>query len=456
MKYFWVFYFLFSFLGYSQNKQIVYDFANLPQTLLLNPGAEVTNKWHLGVPVLSHFSINGGFTGFSTYDIFADNGVHINDKIKAAVNNFGKSEFVALNQQLEVISAGFELPNKSYVSFGYYEEFDFLAKIPKDLVDLFYEGNSIINKHYAINKLTARSELLGVFHIGLSKKLDNKLQVGARGKIYSGVFNANSKNNSGSLYTTNGTNNIYSQHLENVHIKMQTSGIFLDDVDEVTPSYIQSKLLLGGNLGLGLDVGFTYHPEKQWEVTGSMLDLGFINNAQNVRSYSINGDYEVEGLQLLFDPNNPENYWENLKDDFEESIVLDTIYSKYISLRPVKLNGAVSYSFGQNYDDCRFLIDANAYNNKIGFHLFSTIGAVHSYMAATLFFEKKLHKNIYTKFTYTVDPFSYSNLGLGLSMQLGVVNTYLAIDNLLNLNNLYDAQSASVQFGLNIIVNHKN
>ena len=70
--------------------------------------------------------------------------------------------------------------------------------------------------------------------------------------------------------------------------------------------------------------------------------------------------------------------------------------------------------------------------------------------------EKKLHKNIYTKFTYTVDPFSYSNLGLGLSMQLGVVNTYIAIDNLLNFSNLYDAQSASLQFGLNIIVNHKN
>ena len=131
MKYFWVFCFLIPFLGHSQNKQIVYDFANLPQTLLLNPGAEVTNKWHVGVPLVSHFSVNGGFSGFSTYDIFADNGVPINDKIKAAVNNFGKSEFVALNQQLEVISVGFELPNKSYVSFGYYEEFDLLAKIPE-------------------------------------------------------------------------------------------------------------------------------------------------------------------------------------------------------------------------------------------------------------------------------------------------------------------------------------
>ena len=130
---------VFSF-GYSQNKQVLYDFNGLPQTLLLNPGSKVTNKYHVGIPLLSQISLQAGFTGFSAYDIFADNGIPINDKIRAAVNNFGKSEFVTINEQLEILSGGFELPNKSYLSFGYYQEFDFLAKIPKDVIDLFYEN----------------------------------------------------------------------------------------------------------------------------------------------------------------------------------------------------------------------------------------------------------------------------------------------------------------------------
>ncbi len=439
----------------SQNKQVLYDFANLPQTLLLNPGAEVPYKFHAGIPLLSQFSFNAGFTGFSTYDVFADNGVPINDKIRAVVYNFNTAEFAMVNEQLEIINVGFRLPNKSYLSFGYYQEFDFLSKIPKDLVDLFYNGNTI-NEKYSINKLAARAELLGVFHVGLSKQLRKNLQVGVRAKIYSGAFNASSKNNSGTLSTTEGTNNLYSHHLQNVHVLGQTSGVILDDYDAVDPAYLKNKLLLGGNLGLGVDVGFTYHPEKQWEISGSMLDIGFINNTQNVESYSINGDYSIEGFQLFFDQNNPEDYWQNIQDDFEESVVVDTIYNKYISLRPLKVYGAVSYSFGQSYNDCRVLLDPNSYNNKVGFQLFSTFGAVHSYAAATVFFEKKLTKKLSSKVTYTVDPFSFSNIGLGVSTQLGWFNAYIIADNLLTLSNVYNAKSTSMQFGLNIIVNHKN
>ena len=86
--------FLVCAFGYAQNKQVLYDFASLPQTLLLNPGAEVGHKFHVGLPLLSQLSVQAGFTGFSVYDIFADDGIDINDKIRNAfsansfINNF--------------------------------------------------------------------------------------------------------------------------------------------------------------------------------------------------------------------------------------------------------------------------------------------------------------------------------------------------------------------------------
>jgi len=448
--------FLIFTLGYSQNKQVLYDFANLPQTLLLNPGAEVDYKFHVGVPFLSQISFQGGFTGFSAYDIFADNGININDKIRAALSNYGKSEFVAVNQQLEILSGGFRLQNKNYLSFGYYEEFDLLTKIPKDLVDLFYDGNTIINKHYSVKKLAARAEFLGVLHVGLSKKLNDKWQIGARVKLYSAMFNVKSKLNTGALYAQLGTNNTYNQHLQNVNLSLQTSGIILENGETIDASYVKKNLLFGGNLGLGFDVGFTHHVEKQWTISGSIQDLGVVYNTKNVESYSIIGDYEIEGIQLAFDQNIPENYWENLKDDFKGKIVSDTIYKNYISFRPVKLNGSLSYSFGQTYDDCRFLVDEGLFNNKIGFQWFSTVGAVHSYMAATVFIEHKINKYLQTKLTYTADPYSFSNVGIGLSTQIGLFNAYFTADNLLNLNNMYAAKSASFQLGLNLILKKKN
>lgn len=450
------FIFLLYAIGYTQNKQVLYNFAGLPQTLLLNPGAEVNQKFHVGMPLFSQLSLQAGFTGFSTYDIFADNGIDINDKIRKVVNNFGKTEFMAINQQLEVFNGGLRLQNNNYLSFGYYQEFDFLAKIPRDLVDLYYEGNTDINRRYSINKLAFRAELFGVFHVGLSKKINEKWNVGARAKIYSSVFNVSSKSNKGSFFTEDGNQNIYKQHLDNMFFLMQTSGVFFESGEEFDASYVKSKMFFGGNLGLGIDVGFTHHIKKQWEISGSILDFGFINNTKKVKSYRLKGDYELEGLQLNFDPDNPENYWNDLKDEFDNSIELDTVYKSYISFRPVKLNGAASYSFGQKYDDCRFLIDQGLYVNKMGFQLFSTIGAVHSYLAATLFYERRFSEYFQTKITYTADPYSFTNIGLGLSTQIGIFNAYFTADNLLSLGNIYDMKSASFQLGINFIFKDKN
>jgi hypothetical protein len=441
----------------AQNKQVLYDFNNLPQTLLLNPGAEVYNQFHIGFPLLSQISFQGGFTGFSTYDIFANDGIPINDKIRKAISKFGKAEFGEINQQLEIINAGYRLKNNNYLSFGFYEEFNALAKIPRDLVDLFYDGNSDINRHYSIKKLAGRAELLSVLHIGLTKKINKQWQVGGRFKIYSSAFNIKSKQNTGETYLENGTNNIYKQHINDVNFLLQTSGVFLHNGESITSSYIQKKLLLGGNLGVGIDAGFTYHPKKHWTITGSILDFGFINYKQNVESYSVKGSYEVEGIQLNFDPANPENYWQNLKDDFDNQVVLDTIYTKYTSLRPVKLNGSIAYAFGRPYyDDCHFSKELETYTDKMGLQLFSTVGAVHSYLAATLFYERRINKYLQTKITYTADPFSFTNVGLGVSSHFGVFNMYFAADNLISLANVYNAKSVSVQLGINFIFNKKN
>lgn len=442
-------------IGYSQNKQILYDFAGLPQTLLLNPGAIVRNEFHFGIPFVSHISLQGGFTGFSVYDVFADDGVNINDKIKAALNKYDKSEFLEVNQQLEILYGGFRLPNNDYLSFGYYQEFDLLTKIPRDLVDLFYEGNTILNKRYSMKKLAVRAEMLGVLHVGLSKRVNSKWQIGARAKLYSSAFNVKSTRNSGVIYTNEGTDNIYKQYLENIHFLLQTSGLVLEDDSDLDTSHLKRGLLFGGSLGLGFDVGFTYQLKKQWELSMSLQDIGFIYNKKDIESYKTTGNFEIEGLQLSFDPDNPENYWNDLVEEFEEKIVSETLFKKYISFRPVKLNGALSYSFGQTFDDCRFLVNSELYTNKIGFHLYSNISPAHSYFATTLFYERRFNNYFQTKITYTMDPYSFTNIGLGLSTQLGSFNIYATADNLLNLNNLYNAKSVIVQVGFNVIFNSK-
>lgn len=442
-------------MSFAQNQQILYDFGDLPQTLLLNPGAIVHNKFHIGVPMLSNNSANAGFSGFSIYELFADDGSDINSNLKRVVDNFGRTEFFSVSQQLEVINIGYRVSNYDYLSFGYYETIESIGKIPRDLVDLYYDGNTVMDRKYSIDKLGLQADFTGVFHIGYSKKVRENLQLGARLKLYSGAINITATRNKGYLLTQLGTNNIYEQRLDDVNILARSSGLYLKPGEEADFDYFRSKLLLGGNLGLGLDLGFTYKLKEQWLMTGSILDLGFVNNSSDVRSRKVLGDFQIDGFQFYFDPNSPEDYWESLSEEFEEEIISEELTDSYLSIRPIKLNASISYSFGQSMDDCRFLIDPDLYNNKIGAHLFSLVSPVHTYLAATVFYEKRFTPFLQAKLTYTIDPFSFSNFGCGLSLQTGPLNLYFTAENLLRLNNIYNSKHTGFTLGMNLIFNGK-
>ncbi|HLU80654.1 MAG TPA: DUF5723 family protein, partial [Flavobacteriaceae bacterium] len=73
-------------------------------------------------------------------------------------------------------------------------------------------------------------------------------------------------------------------------------------------------------------------------------------------------------------------------------------------------------------------------------------------MAGTLFYHRRLAEFLSAKATYTVDSYSFSNVGLGVSADIGKVNFYLAADNLIKYGNLAKAKSVSLQFGFNIII----
>ena len=121
----------------SQNKQILYDFANLPQTLLLNPAQEMPNKFHIGIPILSGVSAELGISGFTLRDIFGVDDININDKVSSVLNNISSNDFVKSHVQLEVLNIGFKLDEKNYLSFGFYEEVDIISYFPDDVLTLF-------------------------------------------------------------------------------------------------------------------------------------------------------------------------------------------------------------------------------------------------------------------------------------------------------------------------------
>jgi hypothetical protein len=71
--------------------------------------------------------------------------------------------------------------------------------------------------------------------------------------------------------------------------------------------------------------------------------------------------------------------------------------------------------------------------------------------AITGFYEKIFTEKLHAKVTYTVDDYSYHNVGVGISTQLGSLSLFGMVDNILAFNNLANASSVSFQMGINLI-----
>ena len=124
----------------------------------------------------------------------------------------------------------------------------------------------------------------------------------------------------------------------------------------------------------------------------------------------------------------------------------------YISWRPSKVNASFTYRFGTKrsmycYDNTY----KEFYSNGLGVHLYSVFRPLSPQFAVTGFYQKSLSQKFHTKLTYTVDNYSFNTIGVGLSTQIGKLNIYGVIDNILKFSNITKANNISAQFGLNVI-----
>lgn len=451
----------------SQNKEVLYGLEETPQAMLLNPGSRISYDYHFGVPLLSHIHVNGGSSGVSVYDIFQESSVDINTRISNKIFELENTDFFTATQQLEILNVGWKNKKDYYFSGGIYQEFDFVLYFPKDLAILAWEGNAnYIGKEFDLGEINASGDLLTVYHFGVNKKINKKITVGARAKLYSSMLSFSSTSNSGTFVTipSESGDNIYEHIVRNATINVNTSGITsLSDLD--TRTQVINKLLgrafFGGNLGIGVDLGATYEINEKWTTSASILDLGAIFHKKNVESYQVSGEYNLDGIELLFPPlGNGDSslpYYEDLIDDIGAAFILDTIYNSYIQMRPVKMYASVKYNFGQAIGgdktcNCLKMGENQKYNQSIGFQYFSIIRPKGPQIAATLFYYHRLSDYFSVKATYSADSYSYSNVGLGLITNIKMVNFYIVADNLQWYSNLAKAKSVSLQFGFNIII----
>ena len=180
--------------------------------------------------------------------------------------------------------------------------------------------------------------------------------------------------------------------------------------------------------------------------------------------YTFSGSTVTDGISVILpdDINNLDNdLWQDLIDEIDEALPHGENQEAYISWRPVKLYGSIRYDFGEGgnplSDNCGCAVNPGGginrdyYRNSLGGQLFMIKRPKGIQPALTGFYQRRLGRAITLKATYTMDKYSYTNVGLGTSLQMGPVNFYVLADNLLSYSNMADSHYASLQFGFNII-----
>lgn len=455
MRKFLLFYFLLvSFYSYTQNKQILYDFADLPQTLLLNPGLETNYKYHVGLPLLSGISTEFGSTGFVISEIFSNDNKTINDKVASVLQNLDTRDHLKLNAQIEVLNAGFRYDEKTYLSFGFYQELDAIGYFPRDIIALVNDGSTpYLNRTFSASQILFKLDFLGVIHAGITRKVNDNLTIGGRFKIYSSALNVESSKNTGTFTTNLGNDNIFVHYLNNIDVNLKSAGLIEDDEFVNDPGTYLKNTFLGGNLGMGLDFGLTYHISPQLQFSGSILDVGFVHHKKNIKNSLTKGSFTFEGIAFEYDDSN-RNYWAELDAAFKAQLPSERNETTYVSWRPAKLNAALKYSFGEKRSKvCYDNTHKSFYKNALGAQLYTVFRPLSPQIALTGFYEKSFSNKFSSKFTYTIDDYSYYNLGVGFSTQIWKLNCYALVDNILELSDISSANNVSLQFGFNLIFN---
>ena len=440
----------------NAQQQLSFSFGEIPQNLMLNPGAETNFKSHYGIPVFSNLSFKAGFTGFTLADLFLNDSRDFNLKFEEVLNKIDSDDYININTVVEVLSAGLRIDDKTYVSFGFYEELDLITYFPKDITELVYYGNEpFLNRPFSISELVMKADMLGVLHAGMSRKVDEKLTIGGRLKIYSSSLNIETNNNSGTITATTNNTNIIRQTLDNLDAEIRTSGIIDSngDANEFSND-VFSNTLLGGNLGLGFDVGLTYHFSPQLEFTGSIIDVGFIKYSKNIRNYTAKGNYILDGINFEYNSDDPSDYWEQLEEDFNANVPTGETENTYTSWRPMKINAALKYSFGEKRSKfCYTKTHKQYYYNSIGFQIHTIMRLLKPQLSFTSFYEKSFSKKIHTKFTHTINDYSAAIFGVATSLRVGKLNIFGVLDNILAVTDVASANNISLNFGFNIVIN---
>ena len=470
---------------FAQQVATLYFLENAPMRHIVNPALQPVSDGYINFTPFGYTSMWVGNNSLTMSDVVFKQGnttmtvLHPQADRSALLKSLRGTTLYDADGTFNILSFGFRLKNqKGYVHIGIQERIEAGIATPEEYYLFLLDGGmknitgvNSFDLHTMGHHTAVYTEIAG----GYSHKINDQWTVGGKIKLLLGSAYSDMRNNQLILDASHEAWHLYGDGsitlAAPVNYDALPEQLTYDNIRHLrTGDLFKNQQIFSmvkpSGYGAALDLGFSYKPHPQVQITAALNDLGFIvwNNGLK---YSTNIDSTFLGVTDLEynrysnDANNNSFDSKLLMDDvvdrlenFAHAIHSTSSTKGFTRMLSMKLNVGVDANFWKNRVGLGVLSKTRLYNNRLYTEL--TLGAA---------FRPVNWFNIAATYSL-IQNGKYSNFGVGLSlMPYDGINFTLAMDYIptsyayhKNAPIPYRAKGMNIVFGFSIVwgTNHKH
>lgn len=417
----------------AENASTMYFMDEIAERNNMNPAFMPNCKFYFDFVALPNFYISAGTNQLTLNDlIFNKNGrtltfLNSEESTDKFIRSLKPSTTLNVNFNLNILSFGFQIKQRHYLTFDMGINADVSAYIPKDIFRFALYGTpdpDNVNTFH-LDKLGIDANVYTNVGLGYMNRISERWTVGAKVKFLMGYANISTdikdlrldaSRENWTLKTAGQINASLPIYYQNT----QEGGIDLNTISLQSQSDLISLLYKPAGMGAAFDLGFTYKPLKELTISGAITDLGFITYNRNTVAGSINGEHSIDEL-INYQPGDSLDIKAitdkliGLGEDILGTMQTEGNTGKYTSM--IYANFTVGAEYGILKNKISFgAVNRLRFNNN---HVRDEVTIAANFRPADWF---------KAAISYSFINGRGGNIGLGLNLRAGMFNTYIIFD----------------------------
>lgn len=423
--------------AFAQAPNSIYFLDGVTQRQYLNPALMADCGW-VETPFLNNHFVYSSDIGMGALMRPYNNDemitfLHPSISTEDAMSHFKKMNAIELNVDMTLLNVGFKaFGGVNSVGISVHSRTG--EYIPKEVFRFLKEGQENGVNEYNLAGLNSQLHNYASIAFGHSRKINDRLTVGAKAKLLLGMGYINSNVDNMRIYM--GADKWTIEQSTSL-VASKSVGLDINKNNEIVDYNISPSL---DGFGAALDLGATYQVNDNLNVSLAITDIGFLKWSDASLYRNTNDTFEYTGFDNIADEDSKK--FEDAADDIADRIEALSRYTEDESYSSASSSLHTTFRAGAEYQ----ILD-----NKISFGLLGTarVGTPKTYAEGMLTVNLKPHKYFKMAINGSMSSINHS---LGATITLG--NFFVGADYILANYGKYmvpiDAAKFNISTGLSI------